>query len=65
MDRNLSKLQATVEDRGAWHAAVHGVAESDMPEQLNNNKGLPAASRPLRAHGGRNEWVEHVELQGR
>ena len=22
-------------DRGAWHAAVHGVAELDMPEQLS------------------------------
>ena len=28
MDRNLSKLQEMVEDRGAWHAAVHGVAKS-------------------------------------
>ena len=27
---NLSKLQEIVEDRGAWHAIVHGVAESDM-----------------------------------
>ena len=26
MDMNLSKLQETVEDRGAWHAVVHGVA---------------------------------------
>ena len=25
MDTNLSKLQETVRDRGAWHAVVHGV----------------------------------------
>ena len=30
MDVNLSKLWETVEDRGAWHAAVHRVAEWDM-----------------------------------
>ena len=29
MDMNLSKLLEIVEDRGAWHAAVHGVAELD------------------------------------
>ena len=28
MDMNLSKLQKTVTDREAWHAAVHGVAKS-------------------------------------
>ena len=28
MDRNLSKLWQTVEDRGAWHAAVYGVLKS-------------------------------------
>ena len=28
MDMNLSKLQEIAEDRGAWHAAVHGVAKS-------------------------------------
>ena len=28
MDMNLSKLQKMVEGRGAWCAAVHGVAKS-------------------------------------
>ena len=30
VDMNLSKLQKIVEDRGAWHAAVHGVANSQI-----------------------------------
>ena len=28
MDMNLSKLWETVEERGAWHAAVHEVKKS-------------------------------------
>ena len=31
MDMNLNELLNTVEDRGAWSAAVHGVAKSQIP----------------------------------
>ena len=27
-DMSLSKLQEMVKDRGAWHATVHGIANS-------------------------------------
>ena len=40
MDMSLSKLREMVKDREAWHAACspQGHKESNMTEQLNNNK---------------------------
>ena len=39
MDMDLSKLREIVEDRGAWHAAVHGVTKSWL--QRSTEQHLP------------------------
>ena len=43
VDMSLSKLWEIVKERGAWHAAVHGVAKSGiqlMIEQQPRDKSL-------------------------
>ena len=37
MNMSLKKLLEMVKNREAWCAALHGIAELDMIEQLHNN----------------------------
>ena len=43
MDMSLSKLQETVKHRGAWWAAVHGVAELATTEKLHTYRHVRTA----------------------
>ena len=46
MDMNLGKLQEMVNNREAWHAAVHGVAKSQTGLSTCNAGGFCTAEPP-------------------
>ena len=46
-DMSLRSLRELVMDWEAWCAAVHGVAESDMTKQLDNNSTVSILKYPV------------------
>ena len=53
MHMSLSKLWEMVKDREAWRATLHGIAELDMTEWMNNNKCLLS---PLNCYWNGKTW---------
>ena len=62
MDMSLSRLRVLVMDREVWHAAVYGVAESDMIEGLSQRFYPVFSSRSFLVLGFAFRSMIHFEL---
>ena len=60
MDMNLGKLWDTVRDRGAWYAAVHGVAQNQTLKHLST---LHTLMRWVEGSWGRGEVSEGQQTE--
>ena len=63
-DINMSKLQGTVEDRGAWHATGHGVKTS-WTRLGNNNANCRRNTEQQKEFNPRKEDLRHTQKQKR
>ena len=50
-EHEFEQLWGTVEDRGAWHAAVHEIAELDTNDKFGIHKSLERECRLVVARG--------------
>ena len=68
IDVNVNKLLEITEDRGAWHTAIHWVAESDKTLQLNSSNNhllssLRTALLTLGFSAPSKLWISHLSCE--